>query len=189
MGGADMLFSQVNELIEIQEEFMELNKQHYFDQVLFSYQWWLLLAILVILWTIWGFFVDKERLNQILLIGLVTSLLAFIFDDVGRSLNLWFYPHQLSFFSYHLYSVDIGIVPVFYMLLFQYARTWKAYLITLILLSVFAAFIAEPLFVWMDIYVLLNWNHLISFPFYILMGVFVKWLVNLVTKMTNTKKN
>ncbi|WP_152640146.1 CBO0543 family protein [Virgibacillus necropolis] len=168
----------MNEIIDTHEKYSQLKKQHFFENTLFSFQWWILVTITVVLWMIWAVMVDKKRLNIILLVGLITSLLALIMDDIGISLNLWTYPSQLTYFVSRLYPVDVAIIPVFYMLLYQYFRAWKSYLVVLTLLSLFAIFVSEPIFSELDIYTLLRWKYWYSFPIYILMGIFVKGLVD-----------
>ncbi|WP_404451776.1 hypothetical protein LG329_15745 [Virgibacillus necropolis] len=173
-----MSLAIINEIIEANEKYGQLKRVNFFENVIFSYQWWILLFITFVVWIIWGLLVDKSRMKNIFLVGMTTSLLAVILDGIGLTLNLWAYPYQLLYFTGQLFTVDLAIIPVFYMLLYQYSRTWKSYFVKLILLSIFATFVAEPIFVKLDIYRLLQWEHWYSTPFYILIGVFVKWLVD-----------
>lgn len=177
-----MQVEQMSELIELQKAYAQLRKQHFFEHVLFSYQWWIFVFLMIGLWTIWTILVEKRRLNIILLVGLITSSIAFIFDDIGVTLALWAYPYEFAYVTSHMSPVDLAIIPVSYMLLYQYANNWKPYILTLILLTLFGAFIAEPTFVKLDMYRLLQWQHWYSLPFYILIGIFVKWLVDKIEK-------
>lgn len=181
-----MMFAIVDEMIKTQEKFAELKKLYFFEHVIFSYQWWFLIFVTVFVWIVWAILVDKKNLNRILLVGLFTSLTAVVLDDIGLSLVFWFYPYQIAFFTNQLYPVDIAIIPVFYMLLYQYRTTWVSYLLTLVLLLLFAVIVAEPLFAKMDIYMLIRWEHLYSIPFYMLIGIFVKWLVDRLVKNNDT---
>ncbi|MFD0953707.1 CBO0543 family protein [Virgibacillus natechei] len=165
-------------MIETQQTYGQLHIQHFFETIIFTYQWWLLLVVSIGLWVIWALLVDKRRLNAILLVGLLVSLMALAFDEIGILLALWAYDYYLVPFTSKLYPVDLAIVPVFFMLLYQYVRAWKPYLLVLTLLTLFAVIVAEPLFVALDIYILLVWEHWYSAPIYILMGIFVKWLVD-----------
>lgn len=172
----------IREITEVSEEFSALRKQYFFDHVIFSYQWWILMVILLAMWVIWVIFVDKRRLNSILLVGIVTSLIAVNLDDIGLACGFWIYAYHIAYFSNQLLPVDIATIPVFYMLLYQYLRSWKSYVIVLVILSIFAAFVVEPLFVKMNIYIMLRWEHWFSTPFYILIGVFAKWMADKLEK-------
>lgn len=136
----------------------------------------------VILWTVWTLLVDKKRIRTILLVGLITSLLAIMMDDIGISLSLWAYPYQIVYFMNRLKTVDVSIIPVFYMLLYQYFRTWKSFMIALVLLCLFAVFVAEPIFGKLGMYERIQWEYWYSGPIYLLMGVFVKGLVDKIDK-------
>lgn len=168
----------MHEFIDIHEKYAQLHQQHFYENVIFSYQWWFLILTMVILWSIWAFLVDKRQLHMILLTGLLSSAAALTLDEIGISMALWVYPYYLIPFSNVQYPIDIAIIPVFYMLLYQYFKKWKSYLIVLIILTLFAVIIVEPLFVWLGIYKPLNWNHWLSAPGYMLLGTIVKGIVD-----------
>ncbi|WP_019414869.1 CBO0543 family protein [Paenisporosarcina sp. TG20] len=168
----------MNEMIDLHNHYAQLHKNNFYDNILFSYQWWFLVLITVGLWITWAYFVDKQRLNIIILTGLFTSITALVLDDIGISMALWIYPYYVVPFSSVQYPIDLGIIPVFYMLLYQYFRQWKSYLAILTLVTLFAAFVVEPLFVKSGIYILLNWEHWYSATGYLTMGIIVKGLVD-----------
>ncbi|RSL33332.1 hypothetical protein D7Z54_10170 [Salibacterium salarium] len=174
--------SILNEILETYERYIQLQEEHYFENVLFSYQWWILVFIPIVLWVTWALLVDKTRMNSILLAGLLATLLAVVLDDIGLSLGLWQYPYRIVPFTSRLNPIDIGIIPVFYMLVYQYFQSWKVYTIIITLLSLFAVFMAEPLFGRLGMYLALQWEYWYSGPIYILIGIFVKWLVDKVKK-------
>jgi len=83
----------VNELIYIQQKYVEIQKQHFYNNVLFSYQWWVLFFITASLMDHLGKCCrQKKNEYHILLVGLITSLIALVLDDLGVSLALWLYP-------------------------------------------------------------------------------------------------
>lgn len=173
-----IIASTMKDIIEANEAFTQLKKQYFLDHVLYSHQWWFLVALTITIWVVWMFLVDKYRLVPICLIGLFTGLIAIIMDDFGITMNLWNYQYKLSYLTNQFYTVDLAVIPVSYMLLYQYVPRWKNYIIVLITLSLFGTFIAEPFFVKLDIYVLLLWQHWYSTPIYILIGIIVKWITD-----------
>jgi hypothetical protein len=78
--------------------------------------------------------------------------------------------------------VNMAILPVSYMLVYQYVRTWKMYVFVLAVLSIFGATIAEPLFVDLRYYIMMDWEFRYSIPFYIAIGIFAKLLVDKLVK-------
>src|SRR5699024_5449439 len=169
---------KMNEMLGLYKAYMEIRKDTFFDYVLFSYQWWFLLFTIIGLWGLWVMMVDKKRILPILLVGLLTSVIAIILDDIGLNLMLWGYPYWLTPFTSRMDPVNIAIIPVSYMLVYQYMKTWKTYVIMLVLASLFGVLIAEPIFVKLKLYLMLQWTYWYSMPFYIAIGVFAKWFVD-----------
>jgi len=173
-----MPVEKMNEMLGLYKAYMEIRDDIFFEHVLFSYQWWILLFIIVGLWILWGVIVDKNRIVSILLVGLLTSIIAIVLDDIGLNLMLWDYPYWITPFTSRMDPVNIAIIPVSYMLVYQYMRTWKAYAIMLVMASLFATFIAEPIFIKLNMYLILQWKYWYSLPFYIAIGISAKWFVD-----------
>ncbi|MFD1040460.1 CBO0543 family protein [Virgibacillus byunsanensis] len=176
-----MIFSIFNEVLETNEKLVQLRIEHYFENVIFSNQWWFLIGVTIAIWIIWAFLVDKSRVKTILFVGFITSFIALLLDDIGLSLALWTYPYLLTPFSNQFQPVDLAIVPVGYMLVYQYFIRWRLFLFVLTLVSIFAIFVVEPMFIKFDLYLQLRWEHWYSGPFYIVIGIFVKWLADKVS--------
>ncbi|MBD1382961.1 CBO0543 family protein [Metabacillus arenae] len=181
------MHDKVDKIIQLQEKTIKLQEQLFFNDVLFSFQWWILVLISIFLWVIWSLVVDKSRLQPILLFGLIISLLAVVLDDIGYSLTWWHYPYNLIYITNILIPIDMTVIPVSYMLLYQFFGTWKSFLIALSLDCLFAAFVIEPIFSKLEIYLLLHWEFWYSVPIYLVMGVFAKWLVDKIGKITLEK--
>lgn len=173
---------RINEMIELYGAYMEVRKQHFFDDGFLSLQWWVLILTIISLWTLWSILADKKDLLPILFVGVLTSAIALMLDDIGMSLMLWEYPNQIVYFTTRLDPVDIAIIPVSYMLLYQYVKPWKTYVSMLVFLSLFGSLIAEPIFVKLNLYVLLGWRFWYSIPFYIAIGIFAKWVADVLRK-------
>lgn len=166
------------DMIRFAQEASDIKKQFFFEHVLGSYQWWLLLGLAIVPWILWFILVDKQRLRSIVLTGFFSALITITFDGIGGSLAMWAYPYQLVYFSPWLLPVDLCAVPVSIMIFYQYCRTWKSYLVVVILLALFTAFIGEPLFDRMHIAVVIHWKYIYS-PFgYFIIAVISRWLAD-----------
>lgn len=166
---------------EIQEQYDLLRvlwTDYWASEVIFTFQWWTMVLILIIPIFLWWKLVDKSRLLEISMVGLFTSGIAFILDQIGTSLGLWIYPYTLTNLERDLWAVaDFSLLPFFYMMFYQWFPRWKTYLLVILLFSLFAAFIGETIFQLLGIYKLLNWSHVYSVPGYFLLGLFTKSLV------------
>lgn len=170
-------------ILEHQDKMAELRKVHFLQDVLWSYQWWILVAATIVLWALWVILLDRTRLRNILIVGLLAMGFALVLDDIGLSMALWNYPYKIVFFSTRLSPVDMVILPVTFMLIYQYFRGWVTYILFCILFSAFASFIAEPLFVKLNMYDLLQWKFMYSAPIYVGIGIIIKGAVDLTERL------
>jgi hypothetical protein len=139
-------------------------------------KWWLMLAVLVIPWIVWWFIVDKRRTYQLLTFGLFVSMIMSVVDIIGVETGLYFYPYKLIPFAPRLLEFTLGLLPVSYMLLYQYFPKWRPFTIALTVASAASAFIAEPIAAALGMYEMIRWNYLYSFIVYMAVGISVKWL-------------
>ncbi|MFC7063120.1 CBO0543 family protein [Halobacillus seohaensis] len=156
---------------------LESNYHYWIEHVLFTFNWWFLLALTIVPWIIWFRLVDRNRLLEISFIGAIVATTAIILDTIGTSLQLWSYGYKLVQMISPLYPIDLSLLPVLFMLLYQWFTTWKAYIISQTILAALGSFVAEPLFIWLGIYILHEWEIYYSFPIYIALAIIFKGLV------------
>lgn len=172
-----MSYPSKEEINKVDHYLTEIRMENFIHQDFLSPQWWFLLSLLIIPWIVWWILVDKTRIKQILLFGTILSILIIYLDDIGHELNLWDYPIKLITFVPRLNPVDISVLPVMHMLIYQYFTRWKPFIIANVILALFNSYIAEPIFVKMNIYELTNWKYSYSFPIYILKAVVIKYFL------------
>jgi len=164
-------------IYQLETKLTQVRIENWINQDIFSYQWWILLGTLFTPWLLWWKWVDKTRLTEITLYGAITLILASFLDAILSELVLWEYNYYLIPLWPRLISADFALLPVTYMFIYQYFREWKKFLLGIFVVSALYSFVGEPLLIWLDIYELHGWKHIYSFPIYIVMAVFVKWLV------------
>ncbi|KPV45746.1 hypothetical protein AN477_01320 [Alicyclobacillus ferrooxydans] len=145
--------------------------------VLFSFEWWFLVLMSILLWTIWWKTVDRGRLPQIVMFGGAVLIVTTLLDGMGAQLLLWDYPVQLTPTYSRFIPVDFVALPVSYMWVYQYFRSWRSFLISVSATSALFSFVLEPLATSMGLYVPLHWKSIYSFPIYTLIGIIVRMVV------------
>ncbi|WP_456273396.1 CBO0543 family protein [Bacillus sp. AK031] len=147
---------------------------------LFTADWWLLLAFLILPWILWSRLFDRNRVIELLLFAMFTIQLTTVLDILGTELNFWYYPTSLIPIFPRAFPFDISMVPVGLILVYQYAQTWKAFRNWLLLMAAVYAFIGEPFCVWQELVIYSKWNYFYSFLYYIVTGIsiraFIQWL-------------
>lgn len=170
-----MNYPTKEEINKVDNQLTDMRLDNFIHEDFLSPQWWLLLAITILPWIVWWILVDKKRIKEIWLYGMLLSILIIYLDDIGGELNLWNYPIKLLGISPRLNPVDVSVLPVMHMLVYQYFSKWKPFIIANIIMSLFNSYIAEPFFVKIGIYELTNWNYSFSVPIYILKAIVIKF--------------
>lgn len=151
----------------------------YWHSHVFSLPWYILTVPSILFLIIWWNVVDKKRLVEIALYGLMIALIASSLDEAGSMLSLWEYPYKVDPLFPRLVTTDLVFLPVFYMLIYQRYTDWKSFFWASLIQALVFSFILEPMLVKISLYVLLKWSHAYSVLPYLLMSVLCKWLINI----------
>ncbi|PLR96855.1 hypothetical protein CVD19_10580 [Bacillus sp. T33-2] len=165
------------EVRRIEDQLLMLDKADWLKDEFLTWNWWVLVAFLIIPWLIWIVVSRRETIVEDLLVGTNIMLITFILDVVGLQLSLWEYPIKLIPLNPRAWSFDLSMVPVAFMLLYQYFTTWKSYIAALLLMAAMYAFIGEPFSEWVQFVHYIKWNYFYSFFYYIAAGISVRMIV------------
>ena len=163
--------SLLQEIISKKTEWMHLTLKHWSQYELFSWLWWIGVLFAIAPLVIWWKKVDRKRILEIAVYGLVVNVLATFLDVVGSEYVLWEYAIRLLPQSPLLFPTDFILLPVLYMFLYQSFGTWKGFLLSHAVAAAGLAFVIEPVFIWTGGYRLIHWNMIYSFPIYIVIAV------------------
>lgn len=175
-----------DEVFSIQSAADAAGRDFWFNNVVFTNKWWLLVALTIFPIILWWRVVDRKRFFEITTYGLLVVVLAGLLDAIGVELDAWEYKYDLVPLLDVFIVYDISILPVSYMLIYQYFRTWRSFAIAHVIIALVFAFILEPLLVWLDVYQLINWKHIYSVPGYFLLAIFLRWFMGRLIKKSQT---
>lgn len=162
------------DVYEAKDKLMEAMLRHWYFDDLRKWTWWLSLVLTIIPLIIWWKIVDRKRLLEITVYGLLANITATFLDVIGSELVLWSYPDRLLPNLPRLLPIDYVVVPVAYMLIYQYFPKWKDFVIAMTVLSLIFSFVAEPLLVLLNMYELHYWQYWYSLPIYFAIGVVLR---------------
>lgn len=165
-------------VVDLHNKYVKADFSRWIKVELFSVQWWILVVIFIISWLVWIKLCNNEKLLEIALVGTISMIVTLVLDLFGSDLNFWFYPTQLISFTTCNFGFDFSIVPIGFMLLYQYNERWKSYIITLLMIAVLFAFIGEPLVNKLQLVHYIKWKYVYSFVFYIVTGISIKGLIH-----------
>jgi hypothetical protein len=172
------------QITEMMRQLTQARIENWLGQDLGSWRWWVLAVLLIAPWFIWYKLADKKRLVELVMFGLIIMVYTITLDECGFVLSLWSYPLEVIPVFPRLTSVDYTMLPIIFMLIYQYFFTWKSFFWVLVAISSVFSFIAEPIIAHFGFYVLLKWSHLYSFIIYIVMGLTARWLARILMDIT-----
>ncbi|GIO26368.1 CBO0543 family protein [Ornithinibacillus bavariensis] len=164
------------EVVKITRQFNNIQLEHWLNDTLFTFRWWILLFTTLVFLFVWLIILDKKRIFEITTYGFMVAFTAVIADITGVFLMLWQYKHTLTPLSIVI-EIDTILMPIIYMIIYQYFNTWKSFIIAVIIQAFIFSFILEPLLVWLQVYVLYHWKHIYSFIPYIIIAVVFKGVI------------
>lgn len=164
------------ELLNLAKEHWRLQYQDWVNDDIHKWTWWLQLAVAIIPLFFWWKIVDKKRLLEIIVFGLLINVFTIILDTIGYAMVLWDYPDRFLPALPNIAPIDVVVVPVTYMIIYQYFHTWKSFIIAMVVMAAIYSFVAEPLMVALNLYTLVRWEYVYSFPIYLAMGIAIRAL-------------
>ena len=164
------------DVLDLTTQFRNTTTEYWLSENVFTFSWWILLITTVGLFIVWYIFLDKNRIFEIITYGFFVGTIAILADTFGISLGLWQYPITLTPLPLTI-EIHRMQMPIIYMMIFQYFKTWKAFLIAVTINSFVFAFIMEPLLIRLLIYEPYQWKHIYSFIPYFVIAVVFKWVI------------
>lgn len=83
---------------------------------LFSWRWWLGIALFIIPWIVWFRIRKKESSDRLLYAGLISILIGLVIDFFAVSMGKWSYPIKLIpnsgvlFLPYHISMLPVAVM-------------------------------------------------------------------------------
>lgn len=169
-------FPPYEQILNIAKEHWQLQYQHWLYDDFRKWTWWLQLVVGIIPLLIWWKIVDRKRLLEIIVYGLLVNVTSIILDTLGYATVIWDYPDRFLPALPSIIPIDVVVVPVTFMIVYQYCNTWKSFVTVITGIALLYAFVAEPLMVALNLYTLIHWKYIYSFPIYIVMAVVLRML-------------
>lgn len=167
----------LHKLISARLHVWNLALRHWQEYKLGHWQWWFCAIMLFLPVVIWWRLVDKKQIFKLLTFGLMIGTLSAFLDVIGSEAALWVYLVKLLPSSPRFLTVDTTCLAIVYMMLYQHYPGWRQFLVALTIAALLMTFIVEPLMVKANMYPLLTWRYVYSFPIYLIMGILAKWTV------------
>ncbi|MBP2658892.1 MAG: hypothetical protein H6Q69_1924 [Firmicutes bacterium] len=104
-------------------------------------------------------------------------------DDAGSSAALWSYSVKPLPFGQALFLNDLTIVPLGFMLVYQYCRSWKKFFLWTVIVEAGYSFLLLPVLVKFDILRLYNWQYSYTFFIMIIVAIVMRAILLTILKI------
>jgi hypothetical protein len=147
-------------LIQANSTLHDLMVTKWFTEGLFSMKWWGVVGFVTFSYILCFSLMDKTRLIKTILFGALMSVFCVVIDTMGCNFNLWAYPTPILPMAPNMFLYDITALPMYYMLIYQHAYSWKSYAVWNIAASAILAFVFTPLLVTLGLFQMIHWTYL-----------------------------
>jgi hypothetical protein len=144
-------------------------------KIVFTWHWWLAAALAALPWILWLIIRDRKKQHSLLYAGMFTMIIALLLDMAGVSQQGWHYNSKLLPYFTQFLPWDVTVMPVTAMLFYQFFPRISPWLKG-VLFGMTAAYVVEPVFIWLGIYEPHNWEHHYSLPIYFVIYMIGYWL-------------
>ncbi|UFU00747.1 hypothetical protein KO561_07375 [Radiobacillus kanasensis] len=146
-----------------------------------TWQFWVILAMLVIPLIVLFFKMDRERAFLLGFFGFNVHIWFTYIDMFGAKLNYWSYPYQVMPLLSVNFGLDVSLIPVVFMFLYQWIiQHKKNFYVYFLGLCVFLSFVFKPILVALDLFQLNKGaNYFTLFIGYVVIMLLSKWITNI----------
>lgn len=171
------MFSKVVEIpkdVGIQKELTDMHIKEWLRDDVWHFRWWLLIALIIMLFIVWWIMLDKARMREICLFVVLSTIVFMAINEYGEELTLWDYPTDVIPIFPPLSSINLIGLPLIYSQVYQHYNQRKSFIWATIIISAVICFIAEPILSWGGLYHLIHWKYYFSFPIYVVISISVR---------------
>lgn len=122
------------------------------NQDVFSVRWWSLIALIIVSYIICFSLLDKRRASTLFLFGALICVGEAVAEDVGINFLLWSCQVPVLPIIPCLFVPYLTVIPAFYMLIYQYTKSWKQFSLWNLIAASIIALVLQPIFIYFGIY-------------------------------------
>lgn len=146
-----------------------------------TWQFWVVLSFFILPLIAIYVFIDKKRALLLGFFGFNVHVWFTYIDLLGGINNFWFYPYKIFPFFATSFALDVSLIPMLYMFVYQWTLNhMKNYYLYILILCGVLAFVFKPILSMLDLFELnkgTNYFHI--FLAYILVALLSKIITNI----------
>lgn len=141
---------------------------------------WIGLFLFVIFtYLLFFYLADRKRLVEVLLFGSLVAVAFSVYDSIGELIGLWSTFFRMVPLQQNFFMSDLTIIPLYAMLIYQYANSWKMFFIGSVIWAGLIAFVFYYIILnGLNVFMYLNpFGPYIDFVFLMLIGLIARGIL------------
>lgn len=179
-------------MYEKERELAKLSIQSWTSNEVFSFQWFLMIGILIVSYVVWLKLLDRKKATELLLIGSLDSVAKLIIAAVLLDNILGVYDYEIRILPVpgNIFATSVTISPILIMLVTQYTTSWKGFFLWAAIGNAFLNFVIFPIYTSIGILKFYNWNvfyhFLVLYAIAICVRVVFLWITGIQKRHSGT---
>lgn len=164
-------------LYEKSREMAQMSMQNWLSNETFSFGWFLLLTLLIVVYAVWLKLLDKNRAGELLLIGSLSAVffhinIMIMVDIFGLA------EYMIRILPLHVpvFASSVTLAPIILMLVQQYTHGWKGYILWSGIGMALLNFVIFPIYTVAGILKFHNWNVFYHFLVLYAVALFTRFI-------------
>lgn len=135
-------------MYEKERELAEQSIKDWTSNEVFTFGWFLMVAIIIVAYAVWLKLVDRKRATGLLLIGSLEAVAKLLFVAVLLDNILGVYDYQIRLLPVpaNVFATSVTLSPIIVMLVTQYTSSWKGFLLWEAIGNAFLNFVLFPIY-------------------------------------------
>ncbi|MGC5327049.1 hypothetical protein [Brevibacillus sp. SYSU BS000544] len=172
----------------VSNQLTRLRVEFWADYTLFTWQWWMLVGVCIVMSILFITLLKKDKLLQSIAYFGVVFIINKYLDDLATALDWYDYRMQLNPIIPTMLTANLFAVPMAITLVYQRFVRWKWFLLALGAFSFFLAYISLPLMKLVGMYQEKVWNSHLSFASLVVIAVIAKLIIDRIEIAQNVQR-
>lgn len=185
-----MVLISNKQILEISGKLNDLIETQWLNQIFLSPAWFFHVFLILFTYVLFFFLVDKRRIIEILLFGSLVAVAFSVYDAIGEQLGYWATLKRVFPIHPNFFLGDLTLIPLTAMLVYQYAFSWRRFLVWITVWAGFLAFIFfDVVLEYLNIFVYIKkFSSTIDFLLFLIVGIIARGIMVLLLKLEGRRK-
>lgn len=180
--------AEITKDVDIQRLLTSIRIEYWSEEVVFSFRWWLLMALILLSLIVWYRSLNKSSLHEATLFAGLASIVTLALYEYGLELTLLDFNYNVIPIFPPLSSLEFLLFPLIFSYVFQHFNSKKRYIKASLAASAILSFVINPLLSWGEYYILLHWSYFYDFVVLFLLALLLRMLANKIISVQNKYK-